>query len=71
MKILKPGGTLVTCSCSGHVSSDLFVDMLAQAALHENRRLQILESRGAAADHPTAISCLESDYLKCYICRVV
>ena len=71
MKILKPGGTLVTCSCSGHVSSDLFVDMLAQAALHENRRLQILESRGAAADHPTAISCLETDYLKCYICRAV
>lgn len=71
LKILNPGGMLVTCSCSGHVSSDLFVDMLAQAALHENRRLQILEARGAAADHPTAISCLETDYLKCYICRAV
>lgn len=71
LSLLKPGGLLVTCSCSGHVSSELFVDMLAQAALHENRRLQILESRGAAADHPTSVTCLESEYLKCYLCRVV
>ena len=71
MSLLKPGGLLVTCSCSGHVSSDLFVDMLAQAALHENRRLQILEARGAAADHPTSVTCLETEYLKCYLCRAV
>jgi 23S rRNA (cytosine1962-C5)-methyltransferase len=71
MSLLKPGGLLVTCSCSGHVSSDLFEDMLAQAALHENRRLQILEARGAAADHPTSVSCLETEYLKCYLCRAV
>ena len=71
ISLLKPGGLLVTCSCSGHVSRDLFVDMLAQAALHENRRLQILEARGAAADHPTSVTCLETEYLKCYLCRVV
>lgn len=71
LSLLKPGGLLVTCSCSGHVSSDLFVDMLAQAALHENRRLQILEARGAAADHPTSVTCLETEYLKCYLCRAV
>ena len=71
ISLLKPGGLLVTCSCSGHVSRDLFVDMLAQAALHENRRLQILEARGAAADHPTTVTCLETEYLKCYLCRVV
>jgi 23S rRNA (cytosine1962-C5)-methyltransferase len=71
MGLLKPGGMLVTCSCSGQVSKDLFVDMLAQAALHENRRLQILEARGAAADHPTSVACLETEYLKCYLCRVV
>ncbi len=71
LSILKPGGFLVTCSCSGHVSHETFLDALAQAALHENRRLQILEARGAAADHPTSITCLESDYLKCYLCRVV
>ncbi|MBS0206106.1 MAG: class I SAM-dependent rRNA methyltransferase [Planctomycetes bacterium] len=71
LSLLKPGGLLVTCSCSGHVSSELFVDMLAQAALHENRRLQILEARGAAADHPTSVTCLETEYLKCYLCRAV
>ncbi len=71
LSLLKPGGLLVTCSCSGHVSGEMFVDTLAQAALHENRRLQILESRGAAADHPTSVTCLETDYLKCYLCRVV
>ena len=71
ISLLRPGGILVTCSCSGQVSRELFADMLAQAALHENRRLQILEVRGAAPDHPTSISCLESEYLKCYLCRVV
>ena len=71
LSVLQPAGFLATCSCSGHVSSEMFVDTLAQAALHENRRLQILESRGAAADHPTSVTCLETDYLKCYLCRVV
>jgi 23S rRNA (cytosine1962-C5)-methyltransferase len=71
LSVLKPGGILATCSCSGHVSSEMFVETLAQAALHENRRLQILEARGAAADHPTSVTCLETDYLKCYLCRVV
>ena len=71
LSILKPGGFLVTCSCSGQVSHERFLDAVAQAALHENRRLQILETRGAAADHPTSVTCLESDYLKCYLCRVI
>jgi 23S rRNA (cytosine1962-C5)-methyltransferase len=71
LSLLKPGGLLVTCSCSGHVPGELFVDMLAQAALHENRRLQILETRGAAPDHPTSVTCLETGYLKCYLCRAV
>jgi len=71
IRLLTSGGIFVTCSCSGHVSRAMFVDTLAQAALHENRRLQILECRGAASDHPTSATCLETDYLKCYICRVV
>ena len=71
LSILKQGGFLVTCSCSGQVSHERFLDAVAQAALHENRRLQILETRGAAADHPTSVTCLESDYLKCYLCRVI
>lgn len=70
ISLLNPGGLLVTCSCSGLVSKEMFVDVLAQAALHEDRRLQILEARGASADHPTSVTCLETDYLKCYLCRV-
>lgn len=70
IECLEPGGILVTCSCSGHVSREMFEDMLAEAALSADRRLQILESRGAAADHPTLVSCMETNYLKCCICRV-
>lgn len=69
--LVRPGGFFVTCSCSGLVSRDMFAEMLAQAALHANRRLQILEVRSAAADHPCSIHCLETDYLKCYLCRVL
>jgi 23S rRNA (cytosine1962-C5)-methyltransferase len=44
--------------------------MLAEAALSAMRRFQILEARGASADHPTSVACPETDYLKCYIGRV-
>jgi len=47
-----------------------FENMLAEAALSTKRRLQILEVRGASADHPTSVTCEETDYLKCYIGRV-
>jgi len=70
-KLLPAGGVLVTCSCSGLVSKADFQGMLADVALHSNRSLQILEARGAAADHPVSTRCPESDYLKCYVCRVV
>lgn len=69
LECLEPGGILVTCSCSGHVGRDMFEEMLAEAALSAERRVQILESRGAAADHPNLLSCAETDYLKCYICH--
>jgi 23S rRNA (cytosine1962-C5)-methyltransferase len=70
MGLIRPGGFFVTCSCSGHISHEMFADMLGQAALHANRRLQLLEVRGSAADHPTSVHCLETDYLKCYLGRV-
>lgn len=70
IECLEPGGILVTCSCSGHVSREAFEDVLAEAALSAERRVQILELRGAAADHPTLVSCAETNYLKCAICRV-
>ena len=69
--LIRPGGFFVTCSCSGHISHEMFVDMLGQAALHANRRLQLLEVRGSSADHPSSVHCLETDYLKCYLGRVL
>lgn len=70
MEVLEVDGILVTCSCTGHVSHEMFEDMLADAARSARRQLQILEVRGAAADHPTSSTCRETDYLKCYIARV-
>ncbi len=68
--LLEPGGILVTCSCSGHVSREDFLYMLVGVAQQTRRDIQILEQRGAAPDHPISAACLESEYLKCFICRV-
>lgn len=68
--LLEPGGILVTCSCSGSVTRDDFHRMLAGVAQRAERPIQILESRGAAADHPVSASCLEGEYLTCVIARV-
>jgi len=70
MQVLEPNGILVTCSCSGHLERSEFEAMLAEAALTARRRVQILAIRGAGPDHPTSVHCLETGYLKCYICRV-
>lgn len=68
--LLEPGGVLVTCSCSGSVSRDDFHQMLAGVAQRSGRPIQLLESRGAAVDHPVSVCCLEGEYLKCVIARV-
>ncbi len=68
---LEPDGILVTCSCSGHVLREDFQNMLLGVAEQTRRDIQILEMRGAAPDHPTSVTCLESEYLKCFVCRVV
>ena len=70
LKMLTPGGTLVTCSCSHHVSLPEFTGILTAAAVDANRRVQVLESRGAAPDHPAILTLPETAYLKCLICRV-
>ena len=70
VELLEPGGILVTCSCSGHVQREDFLDMLAGVAQRSGRDLQILEQRGAAPDHPVSATCLETEYLKCFICRL-
>jgi 23S rRNA (cytosine1962-C5)-methyltransferase len=69
LDMLEPGGILVTCSCSGSVSREDFLQMLGGVAQRARRPLQILECRGAAADHPVSASCLEGEYLKCVIAR--
>ncbi len=68
--LLEPGGILVTCSCSGSVSRDDFLEMLSGVAQRSGRPIQLLEIRGAAPDHPVSASCLEGEYLKCVIARV-
>ena len=68
--LLEPGGILVTCSCSGSVGREDFLQLLAGVAQRSGRMRQLLEVRGAAADHPVSVSCLEGEYLKCVIARV-
>jgi len=70
MKMLRRGGTLVTCSCSHHVSREEFTGIVAAAAADARRRVQVLETRGAAPDHPEILTLPETAYLKCLICRV-
>jgi len=69
VELLEPGGILVTCSCSGQVTREDFLDMLLGVSQQTHRELQVLEQRGASPDHPTGVTCRESEYLKCFICR--
>ena len=70
IRLLAPGGTLITCSCSHHVSLADFTDIVASAAADAGRRVQLLETRAAAPDHPEILTLPETRYLKCLICRV-
>jgi len=69
-KLLRPGGLLVTFSCSGGVSADLFQKIVAGAALDADVDAQLVERLGPGADHPVALNFPEGDYLKGLICRV-
>jgi 23S rRNA (cytosine1962-C5)-methyltransferase len=71
LKLLNPGGVLVTCTCSYHVSEQLFVDILGEAANDARRRVQIMEKRMQAGDHPVLLGMPETYYLKCLILRVM
>ncbi len=70
LKMLRPGGVLVTCSCSYHVSMANFLEMLASAAVDARRSLRLIEARGQAKDHPVLLSVPETSYLKCVIASV-
>ncbi|HEX5103767.1 MAG TPA: class I SAM-dependent rRNA methyltransferase [Pirellulaceae bacterium] len=69
--LLPRGGILVTCSCSGGVSREDFLQMLSGVAQKSGRDIQVLDQRGAAPDHPVSATCLQTEYLKCLICRVI
>lgn len=71
MRLLVPGGILVSCSCSHFMSQDLFYDMLVHAAADAKRRIQIFEKRGAGPDHPVRAGYAKSEYLKCAVMRVI
>ncbi len=70
LKMLRPGGTLITCSCSYHVSQADFLEMLSSAALDAHRSVRLLEVRGQAKDHPVLLNMPETGYLKCFIADV-
>jgi 23S rRNA (cytosine1962-C5)-methyltransferase len=71
LKLLNPGGALITCTCSYHLSEEMFLGIIADAAVDARRRLQIIEKRGQASDHPVLLGVPETHYLKCVIARVV
>lgn len=70
LRLVQPGGTLITCSCSHHVLLEDFTAVVAAAAADAGRRVQLLEVRGAAPDHPEILTLPETRYLKCLIARV-
>ncbi len=70
MRLLEPGGTLITCSCSHHVSLEAFTTVVSEAASDAGRRVQLLETLAAAPDHPEVLTLPETRYLKCLVCRV-
>jgi 23S rRNA (cytosine1962-C5)-methyltransferase len=68
--VLEPGGWLITCSCTGRVSRDQFLGVLAGVEERTGRRLRVVETRGQPPDHPVSPTCPETAYLKCVICAV-
>jgi 23S rRNA (cytosine1962-C5)-methyltransferase len=70
LKMLRPGGLLVTCSCSHHVGWTDLEASVASAAADAHRRVRLLERRGAALDHPVVLNLPETEYLKCLLLEV-
>ena len=70
LRLLGPGGILVTCSCSHHVSEAMLLEIVAEASLNAGRTLRVLERRTQAQDHPILLTVPETHYLKCVILQV-
>ncbi|WP_242346904.1 class I SAM-dependent rRNA methyltransferase [Anaeromyxobacter terrae] len=71
IQILKPGGILVTASCSYHMAEAMLEELVLDAANDAGRRVQLLERRGAGRDHPVLLGVPETRYLKCFVLRVI
>lgn len=71
LKILNPGGALITCTCSYHMSESMFLGLVAEAATDARRQIQLVEKRMQASDHPVLLGVPETFYLKCLMLRVV
>jgi 23S rRNA (cytosine1962-C5)-methyltransferase len=71
MQVVPPGGILLTCSCSGLISPDVFRETVCAAARRAGRTLQLFDQSGAAPDHPVRMNCPESAYLKALWFRVL
>lgn len=70
MKLLPPGGFLITCSCSYHMTEDLFLEVIMEAARDVGRQLRLVELRRQAKDHPMLLAAPETHYLKCVVLQV-
>ena len=71
LKLLKPGGFLVTSSCSYHIPEALFLQILAEAANDARRNVVVVDRRTQAQDHPILLTMPETHYLKCLVVRVL
>ncbi len=71
MRLLKKGGILATSSCSHHISRELFLELLRQAARGAGRTIRIIEFRSQAKDHPVLLQVPETEYLKCAILQIL
>ena len=71
MRLLRPGGILITCSCSYHVTESLFAEMLANAANDAGRWIRVLERRIQSVDHPVLLTVPETLYLKCFVLEIL
>jgi 23S rRNA (cytosine1962-C5)-methyltransferase len=71
LRLLETGGTLVTCSCSHHMSEAMLLQVVAEAAIDAGRTVRIVERRTQAADHPILLTVPETLYLKCLILQIL
>jgi len=70
LRMIRPGGLLITCSCSHHISLADLESAVTSASVDAHRRVTLLERRGASIDHPVILTLPETEYLKCLICQV-